>query len=309
MDEHELAWAAGFFDGDGWTALVRSGERRRRRPMARINQAGTGGVPQVLTRFREAVGVGRVAGPKIEEGRQDLYWWVASSHRDVARAGELIGPWLSSEKRAQFSTAMGLQFSRAPRSSRAWAAGLFDAEGSTCLSEHRSHEGYKSIEATITQGSIGGAPDELVRFQEVVATGQLYGPYEQEDANELVYRWRLQTLDGVRQVVHVLLPWLGDVKRAQALIAIETMDRQPALPRGRPEWGSHKTHCVHGHEYATARLRPYVSRGKGIERRPSKQCLVCVRERARAKRSANAKIGGPSAADQDIACARRYLLK
>ena len=280
---------------------MRSGRRSKRRPMAQINQAGARGVPEVLTRFRDAVGVGRLAGPKVEDGRQDLYWWVASSHRDVARAGEVIGPWLSSEKRAQFSATVGLQFSRAPRTSRLWAAGLFDAEGSTCLSDHRSHSGFKYIEATITQGSISRVPEELVRFREVVGIGQIYGPYEQQDANELVYRWRLQTLDGVRQVVHLLLPWLGDVKRAQALTAIETMDRQQALSRGRPEWGSHKTHCVHGHEYATARLRPYVSRGKGIERRPSKQCLVCVREQARAKRSAKTKIDGPSAADQDIA--------
>ncbi len=105
--------------------------------------------------------------------------------------------------------------------------------------------------------------------------------------------------DAVRQVIHILLPWIGEVKRTQALSAIRIIDAQPTLPRGRAEWGSHKTYCVHGHEYATARLRPYASRGMGIERRPSKQCLVCVREQARAKRDAERKlIGGLSAADQ-----------
>ena len=144
-------------------------------------------------------------------------------------------------------------------------------------------------------------PEELIRFHRIVGVGNLYGPYEQDGANELVYRWRVQTLDGVRLVLHVLLPWLGGVKRVQALRAIETMDDQPTLPRGRPDWGSHKSHCVHGHEYATGRIRLYVSRGIGIPRRVSKQCLACGREQARAKReAAQSKIGGPSAADRAL---------
>jgi hypothetical protein len=297
VDEHELAWAAGFFDGDGWAALVRYGRRAKRRPMAQINQAGPDGVPAVLTRFRRAVGVGRVAGPKVEVGRRDLYWWVASSRGDVVRAGSLIGPWLSAEKRRQFSSAVGLAFAHKPLPSTPWAAGLFDAEGSTCLNDHRSHAGFKYIEATITQGGAGGSPEELARFISVVTIGQIYGPYEQEGANEPVYRWRLQTLDGVRRVVHLLLPWLSEVKRAQALAAIGTLDAQPTLPRGRAEWGSHKSHCIRGHDYDTARIRPYVGRGSGTLRRPSKQCLVCAREQARARRQAQKAIGGHAAAD------------
>jgi hypothetical protein len=142
LDEHELAWAAGFFDGDGWAALVRFGRRGKRRPMAQINQGSSTGVPEVLVRFRDTVGVGRVAGPKIEEGRLPLYWWVASSRGDVLKVGEVIGPWLSAQKRVQFSETVGLAFRREPISSRAWAAGLFDAEGSTSLNAHRSHPGF-----------------------------------------------------------------------------------------------------------------------------------------------------------------------
>jgi hypothetical protein len=43
-------------------------------------------------------------------------------------------------------------------------------------------------------------------------------------------------------VLHVLLPWLGTVKRSQALSALAVIDGQPAQHRGRVEWGSHKTH-------------------------------------------------------------------
>jgi hypothetical protein len=251
--------------------------------MSQINQSSLDGVPEALVRFRDAVGVGRLHGPKIEEGREPLYWWVASSRGDVTRTGKLIGPWLSTQKRDQFAAAAGLRFDAEPSGSFAWAAGLFDAEGSTSLSDHRSHAGYKYVESSITQGGEkAAAPEELVRFLDVVGQGKVYGPYEQEGASEPIYRWRLQQVDEVRRALHLLQPWLGNVKRSQAWTALAVIDRQSVLPRGRPEWGAHKTHCIHGHEYATARLKPYVSRGvNGVQRRASKQCLVCVRERAR----------------------------
>lgn len=301
MHEHELAWAAGFFDGDGWASLSRQKGRRTGQPQARINQSSLNGVPHVLLRFREAVGVGRVGGPKIEEGREPMYWWVASSRGDVTRTGELIGPWLSTQKRDQFNAAAGLRFRATPMDSFAWAAGLFDAEGSTSLGDHRSHAGYKYVEASITQGGKGAAPQELLRFHELVGLGKVYGPYEQEGAGESIYRWRLQRIDDVRLLLHILQPWLGAVKRSQAWIALAVVDGQPALSRGRVEWGSHKTHCIHGHEYATARLKPYVSRTPGgVRRRESKQCLACVREQVRRAYAARKKkVGGMGAADLD----------
>ncbi len=285
MDEHELAWAAGFFDGDGWAALVRPKRRRTGQPMAQINQGSLVGVPEVLTRFRAAVGVGRIGGPKIEDSRQPLYRWVAGSRGDVSRPGELIGPWLSPQKRRQFSSAVGLRFGSRSIDSFAWAAGLFDAEGSVSLGKHRTHIGYRTIDASITQGGSNGVPPELERFLALVTLGRNYGPYEQEGATEPIYRWRLSRADDIRVVVHLLGPWLGAVKTAQARSALRVIDAQPSLPRGRAEWGSHKTHCTHGHEYATARIRRYVSRGSGVPRRASKQCLACVREQARERRT------------------------
>ncbi|MDP9245222.1 MAG: hypothetical protein M3O64_01095 [Chloroflexota bacterium] len=286
MDEHELAWAAGFFDGDGWAALSQQKGRLTGQARAQINQSSLDGVPAVLTRFHDAVGVGRVSGPTIEEGREPLYRWVASSRTDVRQTGRLILPWLSGQKRRQFNAAVGLSLASTPLASFAWAAGLFDAEGCTSLSDRSSRKGYKAIEASVTQGGGGPVPEELARFMECVAIGRVNGPYEQEGANEPVYRWRLHTVDDVRSMLHVLLPWLGAVKRNQALAAIAVIDRQPTLPRGRVEWGSHKTHCIHGHDYASTRIRPHVGRGVGIQRRDNKQCLQCTREQARARRIA-----------------------
>ena len=84
VDRYELAWAAGFFDGEGWADLARQEGRRTGQPMARVNQADPDGVPEVLVRFQRALGgIGTIGGPRVEEGRIDLYRWHVSSRGDV----------------------------------------------------------------------------------------------------------------------------------------------------------------------------------------------------------------------------------
>lgn len=247
--------------------------------MAQINEGSETEVPQVLRRFRDAVGVGRLTGPKIEEGRLQLYRWVASSRGDVLRTGTLIGPWLSRAKRKQFRATVGLRFGAVAANSAAWAAGLYDAEGSTSLRAHRSHTGFKLVEASITPSSSKALPQELVRFRDLANLGSIYGPYAQDGALEPLYRWECRKPDEIRRVMHLLQPWLGSVKRAQAFEALAFVGRQQELPRGRVEWGWHKDKGIDGHEYAVVRIRRYKSRGKGVEPRASKQC-GCVRARA-----------------------------
>lgn len=255
--------------------------------MAQINQADADGVPEVLTRFRAAVGVGRVRGPKRKDGRVDLYSWVASSRGDVRRTFEALSPWLGAVKRTQLVGAVGVvpeaEFTPSRDEELAWAAGLFDGDGSTCFERHGTRADYRRADMAVTQTSRSGTPEVLTRFHRLVSVGHINGPYGGNERWEPVYRWKAHRLVDVQNVARTLWPWLGSVKRVQASGVIATVVAQPMLRRGNPAWGeSHKTHCVHGHEYATARIRPYRSRSVGkAQRRASQQCLACVRELAR----------------------------
>lgn len=252
----------------------------------------------MLVRFREAVeGIGSIRGPEIKEGREPLYRWTGSSRGGVSRVYELLRPWLSGPKLAEFDAALSgepslLAAGAAPErsvtlaESCAWAAGLFDGEGWTGLTKHRSHEGFFALEAAVTQSSSDGAPEVLCRFQQLVGVGTITGPILQKDAVRPVYRWKTYGIVKIESVLALLLPWLSRPKREQARLALDAMHAQPTLPRGNPAWGSHKTHCVHGHGYAAARTRPYKSRRGGAQRRDSKQCLRCSREQARARGAA-----------------------
>src|SRR5438093_12114324 len=104
MDRFDLAWAAGFFDGEGWANAVAQEGRKTKRPQARINQADPNGVPEVLLRFQRAVGgLGRIGGPYVMGGRDDLYWWQISGRGDVELLHDFLLPWLEEHKLRQFS--------------------------------------------------------------------------------------------------------------------------------------------------------------------------------------------------------------
>jgi hypothetical protein len=288
MDRHELAWAAGFFDGEGWA------NRSGRAVQSRINQAGPDGMPAVLLKFQRIVGVGRLKGPKVAEGKQDLYWWEATSRLDVAAVADLLGPWLSPPKRVEFERTLGRSFApaRSPASASeelAWAGGFFDGEGSTYLERHRTHAGYFVPRPHVTQSSEGGVAPALVRFKAAMGDlGTISGEHPGKGNHRPYRRWRAFTPATVLLGLHILWPFLGDLKRTQARVVLQANHSQSDLPRGNPAFGvAGARYCLNGHDKLNARVRPFKGRGKNQED-PNlhlRQCLQCMRIDARARRA------------------------
>lgn len=103
----ELAWAAGFFDGEGYVGYTFrwNGKRRCRRIDVQISQID----PEVLSRFRDAVGVGKVYGPYAAKGRKNpMYKYGAAKIDDVMLVLERLRPFLSSIKTKQAEEAIRL---------------------------------------------------------------------------------------------------------------------------------------------------------------------------------------------------------
>lgn len=294
-----MAWAAGFWDGEGSVYLSGALDRRTQYPQARLNQSSTIGIPEVLTRFREAVGFGAVGGPSLMEGKQPLYNWCGSSRSEIEATYRLLFPWLGGVKRRQFEVTLGIRPTDRPRSVEdrvellAWAAGLFDGEGSTYLARHQSHAGYFLLEAAITQSSREGVPEVLERFRAALGVGKIFGPYPAGEGQAPVYRWKSHRRHDIEQMISALGAHLGEVKRSQAIAARRVIESQAQLLRGNPAWGNRKTHCVNGHVYAQARVRPFRSRGvNAVAPRDSSKCLACLREYARGQRPSKRKSGG-----------------
>jgi hypothetical protein len=223
---HLLAWAAGLYDGEGSCSayLPRKG-RTYRRQMA-VSQAGEPGrPPEILSRFKAAVGgIGNITGPY----RSYLYYWKTSRRDALDEVAGLLWPHLGEVKRRQFDSARVLArltvapeiqpvASGPPSLDAAWAAGFFDGEGSVGISNEALTHRCRGISMEISQSSAGGVPPVLVRFREVVGCGSLSGPHEQKSPWSRLpqYRWRAAALGDVEATASLLWPWLGPAKRAQ----------------------------------------------------------------------------------------------
>lgn len=103
----ELAWVAGFFDGEGYVGA--GGSPGRRTIEMSIGQASTGALPETLTRVALVLGVGRLRGPRMLDNawsKLPQYVWCAKSFEDVQVAVALLWTWLGPVKRTQARNAL-----------------------------------------------------------------------------------------------------------------------------------------------------------------------------------------------------------
>ncbi len=103
----------------------------------------------------------------------------------------------------------------------AWAAGLFDAEGSACASLH--HRGHVYVPRIQLSQAGTATPEVLTRFRAAVGgLGQIYGP-----VRGYLYYWCSNKFETVQAVAAFLWAWLGVRKRTQ-------LRRTLLLARGTP---------------------------------------------------------------------------
>jgi hypothetical protein len=109
-DTHELAWAAGFFDGEGSTSAPcgtrqsgRQAGQSYRQVKVQVSQNDTA----VLERFRDAVGVGSIYGPYTQAAptRKPVWHFSAQGVEDAQLIIWQLWPWLGGIKRQQAEAA------------------------------------------------------------------------------------------------------------------------------------------------------------------------------------------------------------
>lgn len=99
----ELAWAAGFFDGEG-SVSIRVDKRPGRKPALQLSIEQND--PRPLHRFALAVGHGRVTCRKaIRPPARKVMYRVAMGHAATVSTIIALWPWLSEPKREQYARA------------------------------------------------------------------------------------------------------------------------------------------------------------------------------------------------------------
>ena len=101
-DREELAWAAGFFDGEGHIGLEKASRPTQMCPRIQVTQTE----PLTLERFRHAVGgLGTINGPYNHGGSDKKPTWRYTTNRFEHAQAVVAALWLflSAPKRAQIA--------------------------------------------------------------------------------------------------------------------------------------------------------------------------------------------------------------
>src|SRR5438067_5383028 len=103
----------------------------------------------------------------------------------------------------------------------AWAAGFFDGEGTTIARTDGRRPDYFQLDVSVPQNGRDAIPFVLQKFQRaMLGVGAIYA---EPDG---LYKWRAGGRIGAELTLALMWPWLGTVKRAQAAIALATVERQ-----------------------------------------------------------------------------------
>ena len=120
MSETELAWAAGFFDGEGCSHVARS-TKPNVSPYVRLAVAQKERGP--LFRFQDAVGTGTINGPY----GGGVSYWSAGGRLQARAVMEKLWPYLSEPKRDQY-LAKKREADASPVSRSTWGGHLGNAK-------------------------------------------------------------------------------------------------------------------------------------------------------------------------------------
>ncbi len=311
LDQELLAWAAGFFDGEGSTfARTDAARPGYRQLQVTVPQAGTA-VPEVLRRFQSAMlSLGRIDTP----GAARVFMWRARGRTDAEIVLALLWPYLGEVKRRQASAALravehqyasGLYRRRVAKYSpvlvphpavrtgsldraqieRAWAAGFLDAEGCFGLARagarKRGPDWYRIRASASQHGPLDEPADVLLRLRSVLGLGRIERHGDPDD-----FRWCAEGASAVSEVLNITRPWLGTTKIKQAEGALHSFGAQVRLRSGGEL-------CLRGHSYDRGVVQP-----NGDVR---KYCNACARMLQRGKRAAE---GIPPRQFRNVA--RRY---
>lgn len=170
------------------------------------------------------------------------------------------------------------------REELAWAAGFFDGEGTTAVkrplrsrgneSGHRVYKQDRAAYPLMTAMQVDR--HSLVRLKAAVrGLGHISGPYRvRSERHQPISRWETTSFEHFQAVLAMLWQFLGPVKRAQAVRAIE------AHREWRARMLAGRNFCLMGHKIEGENLRIEGHRNRCRECGNTKAREYATRRRA-----------------------------
>lgn len=151
----------------------------------------------------------------------------------------------------------------------AWAAGLFEGEGTV---------GYQETAGRIrVRFALAMTDEDMVRrFHSIVGVGNVAGPSWHSGSTKPQWRWSATSKADAATVSDLFYPFLGERRRDALERAWHQFATQPEPRRHKSE----KTHCPAGHPYSGHNLVVRASQPG------SRRCRECERQRSDRKNQA-----------------------
>ena len=145
----------------------------------------------------------------------------------------------------------------ASREDIAWAAGLFEGEGSM------------SVRGNLGVSLFLGMTDEdvVARFATIVGAGRVYVKQRPKQEWKDIYAWHCNKSEDVRRILSEFMPHMGLRRKDRAVEMLERLARNQGA---RATW----THCPYGHPLSGDNLYTHPKRG-------TRMCKACAAERQR----------------------------
>jgi hypothetical protein len=211
-----VAWAGGFFDGEGCISLTK---RKTLLSACYLRLTLVNTDEETVRKFAQVVSAGYVYGPArtASPHHRPLWTWHARGSRDIRLTWSTISPWLGNRRLAQFQEKMtlaaprvqyatgGQGFQLMPECLPAWAAGIFEAEG--CVSVNRSQP-----RATV----VNTDRQMLARFHSILGMGTINGPYCEKAPRRTPWcQWTVHGRSAVWRLWLIIHPWLSQRRLTQ----------------------------------------------------------------------------------------------
>lgn len=160
----------------------------------------------------------------------------------------------------------------------AWAAGLFEGEGTISSKP----QGQRGSGAQLRLGM--NDRDVVERFRSIVGCGGLYAHKPGTGSTKPNWTWYVYEAEKVSEILTAFLPYLGQRRSAKAIEALAVTANIKAYGK--------RTHCPKGHSYSGDNLMIETIK-RGDKTYEARRCKICrtgaARERAR-RRRARAKL-------------------
>jgi hypothetical protein len=126
---------------------------------------------------------------------------------------------------------------------RAWAAGIYEGEG-TCGAYKERDTNHYSARIAINMND----EDVLLKFCEIVGVGKVYGPYKRKATNGYFWTYQVTGWSAMRHIYRMFKPWLFPRR-------IEQFERALQHERKEDDW-----YEVPGHWRGETWIEPHMRR-------------------------------------------------